>query len=633
MRSEKGSITVYVLIAMLTFSAFLMAIYVRNSNKEMAQIEITEKIKSIYEKYNKEEVYATLTGQVPQILGYERGAEEITIKTYVESGLNVDQNGKEIIYFAATTENSAPTEISDERGAFGVWQKSKDISLSGYEEEEFFVWIKNEDGAISQLLDTTVKKSEAVFLGTKAGKTLNYRIYGNSVQNGDPTPENPVEVESVGNKTSNLLDIDNMVDGFISMTTGDAYEPYYNSSYPNAKTSQLIPVKSGETIYYKFTTNNADNIRIRQYDSSVLNLGKYYAGASGSIQISQDGYIAVLFIGYENAVVETAHVSKSPITDYEPYGYNIPIRVSGSNLYNPKDKFSSANTSEVDQNGWITLTCDNSAGTSTRWLNIYTKASDKIKPNTSYKLVVEIEEISNCNLTACSTNTSYASSIGQFQNGLGSLSTTGTHIATIKSREDLSIAYTMLRSELVVTAGQNASIKFRMYVLEDLSVENIYLKEPLRKIGNYADYIDFENQKVVRKIKEKVFNGEETFSYYSTAQGNMFRINLAESFSESKEKISLCNMYKVVNQGYRTDNTISGVGTFYDFINNNYSSVDKFKEYLKTLHIKNNSLKLYYQLATPIEESIELPQLETFDQITRMEVLTNTYPSKIEISY
>ena len=31
---------------------------------------------------------------------------------------------------------------------------------------------------------------------------------------------------------------------------------------------------------------------------------------------------------------------------------------------------------------------------------------------------------------------------------------------------------------------------------------NIYLDEPLRKVGDYADYLDFKNGKVVRKIRK-----------------------------------------------------------------------------------------------------------------------------------
>ena len=36
---------------------------------------------------------------------------------------------------------------------------------------------------------------------------INYNIQGNSIQNGTPTPETPVEVESVGKKTKNMENI------------------------------------------------------------------------------------------------------------------------------------------------------------------------------------------------------------------------------------------------------------------------------------------------------------------------------------------------------------------------------------------------------------------------------------------
>ena len=35
---------------------------------------------------------------------------------------------------------------------------------------------------------------------------IGYSISGNSVQNGEPTPENPIEIESVGELTKNLVE-------------------------------------------------------------------------------------------------------------------------------------------------------------------------------------------------------------------------------------------------------------------------------------------------------------------------------------------------------------------------------------------------------------------------------------------
>jgi len=43
-------------------------------------------------------------------------------------------------------------------------------------------------------------------------------------------------------------------------------------------------------------------------------------------------------------------------------------------------------------------------------------------------------------------------------------------------------------------------------------VYNIYLDEPLRKIGNYVDYIDFANSKVVRNVKVVDNTGTKTLN-------------------------------------------------------------------------------------------------------------------------
>ena len=44
-------------------------------------------------------------------------------------------------------------------------------------------------------------------LYSKGEDLINYKIEGNSVQNGVPIPETPIEVESVGERTKNLLNV------------------------------------------------------------------------------------------------------------------------------------------------------------------------------------------------------------------------------------------------------------------------------------------------------------------------------------------------------------------------------------------------------------------------------------------
>ncbi len=62
LKQEKGSITLFVLIAMLFFTIYLIGMYILSTNSESSQIEEMAKIKEIYEEgvNNIEDIYATL---------------------------------------------------------------------------------------------------------------------------------------------------------------------------------------------------------------------------------------------------------------------------------------------------------------------------------------------------------------------------------------------------------------------------------------------------------------------------------------------------------------------------------------------------------------------------------------------
>lgn len=62
--NEKGSLTLFVTLAMLFFMIFLVALYVSTTNEQRAQLAITARIKEIYEKDldNVEEIYNDFIG-------------------------------------------------------------------------------------------------------------------------------------------------------------------------------------------------------------------------------------------------------------------------------------------------------------------------------------------------------------------------------------------------------------------------------------------------------------------------------------------------------------------------------------------------------------------------------------------
>lgn len=61
-KSEKGGVTIYVLSAMVILIIALISIYVSLNNKQMAQLDVAEQIKSLYEEdiNNMNEIYDNL---------------------------------------------------------------------------------------------------------------------------------------------------------------------------------------------------------------------------------------------------------------------------------------------------------------------------------------------------------------------------------------------------------------------------------------------------------------------------------------------------------------------------------------------------------------------------------------------
>lgn len=169
---------------------------------------------------------------------------------------------------------------------------------------------------------------------------------------------------------------------------------------------------------------------------------------------------------------------------------------------------------------------------------------------------------------------------------------------------------------------------------------NIYLDEPLRKVGDVADYIDFSTGKVVRKVDKIEFTGEESWYQFganvalgswcnkidaekSSGQVYGYKSNIA---LESKNGAS-----ETTNDNTFSTHNLSNVNWI--VYNINYD-VEDWKQFLSDKYKNNNPVKALFQLATPREEeTVELSELTVYEDYTNIEVLTETPPSKIEVTY
>lgn len=163
---------------------------------------------------------------------------------------------------------------------------------------------------------------------------------------------------------------------------------------------------------------------------------------------------------------------------------------------------------------------------------------------------------------------------------------------------------------------------------------NLYLNKPLNKIGNYVDYVDFNDKKVVRAIAhEKI-----TVVAGKSSQGLLFLSTISQRPLLTREPTNPIG-YAISNKFKRHEGLyamlltatepliqtyITTSGAFraaYSFGDSSITDTAKAQDAI------GDGFEMYYVLAAPIEETItcELPKLTS--KTTIIEVNTSLAPS------
>lgn len=153
---------------------------------------------------------------------------------------------------------------------------------------------------------------------------------------------------------------------------------------------------------------------------------------------------------------------------------------------------------------------------------------------------------------------------------------------------------------------------------------DVYLDEPLRKIGKYEDYIDFENRKVIRNIGARVFNGTESWKLETLSGGTNCYMRLSDAKGDNLVTL-YCNKGKYYNSGNLTNDfaiRISTSGNF-NYRYPNVSSISTYKQMLADWDAEGNPLYINYALNTTREETIELHEIATLREETNYEISTS----------
>lgn len=172
---------------------------------------------------------------------------------------------------------------------------------------------------------------------------------------------------------------------------------------------------------------------------------------------------------------------------------------------------------------------------------------------------------------------------------------------------------------------------------QDQSLLNYTLQNPLYKIGDVYDYIDFNRGKIVRNVGVVTFDGSDDEDIRLSPPDGSRRVYLylfRNSILSIENINPYCksNMFKFTNLW--TDGVMSHNHLFYVSSTNIYvsyneiTSLNDFKTWLN-----KNPITVYYQLATPTEEDIpaellsQLKELQTYVTTTNvMFEASDVYP-------
>ena len=553
---------------------------------------------------------------------------------------------------------------------------------TGASDKYLYVWFYNGNYDKNYTYEQLMEKIQI----EKGSTATEYEGYGLL-----PTPENPSEIKSLGEKTVNLVSIDKMYDYFYNMIVynvpGSKYikkatDPVYGeyismqmSSYGDASRFMQGEFKENTQYTFSYYYKLEDEVTESQYHTGLRI--KYTDGTNSYSLVDYShltkDWVKVSFTTHANKTIDYIYflnraglkqwsgIAKFQIqegkieTEYEPYNkYKVPIKISGKNLLDINNNQNTlANGTKLDDNtikaninnthySAITISASNSHNKEilNRLLNGETITFSYKQKNGDKKLYGAVVVFGTR-----SDGTTYQSVV----------SSGGTTKVTIKPTLFSEVTRIQLRFGYSATARTDTETLFSDFQLEfgekatdyenhiETTITNIYLDEPLRKIGNLensADYVDFLNNTLTTNVKELILTGSESFFKYST-YNNYYLNNLPARYST--DALTLSNYYigkpggngNSYNNGNVWVQSTSQYPRLY-ISNDSYTTIEDFKGYLSNQYSNGTPVKIHYLLNSSETNKIEIPKIEALQGIENIISICTSNgvcASNVEVEY
>jgi len=337
-------------------------------------------------------------------------------------------------------------------------------------------------------------------------------------------------------------DIGSVGDYVVDMNFDNKWIQGHVWGYESLKTNRLTSknlIKSESGVKYEITSNLPENIQFAvtngryttyPYNSNDCVYDSSWQDDSLIFTSTVDGNISISIRYKDDSNITPEDLSKYEINikkypdEKEDGGkYIIPIKVTGKNFataYDVCKKLADYTETTLDGRECVRYQSNHSIGSA------YTDYS--FKENTQYTVSFDIKSVAWHTLTGFNCTLGFWYTDGTFGSGNYSppdanhVYNSGDTVSewkrvvltsragkTVKGISTDGNHYTMKHYIDVNTFQIEEGVVSTEYEPYREEIQNIYLDEPLRKYGDYVDYIDFRTQEVVRYVEVVDSSGEE----------------------------------------------------------------------------------------------------------------------------